>query len=70
VRGITTANHVPAGHSIRVEIAGASFPLADRNWHTGGRNELATDGPVAHLTFWHGAGRASRIRFREYLSEA
>jgi putative CocE/NonD family hydrolase len=67
VGGITTANHFPAGHRIRVEIAGASFPNADRNWHTGDRNDLATDGPVARLTVHHGGDRSSRIRLREYL---
>ena len=68
VRGITTANYFPPGHRIRVEIAGSSFPNADRNWHTGGRNELAADGPVAHLTLHHGGDRPSQIRFREYLA--
>src|SRR5262249_10337285 len=53
VRGITTANHFPAGHRVRVEIAGSSFPNSDRNWHTGGANEQATDGPVAHITVHH-----------------
>jgi uncharacterized protein len=67
VRGITTANHFPAGHRIRVEIAGSDFPNCDRNWHTGDRNELATDGPVAHLTLHHGEQRPSRIRYRAYL---
>ena len=67
VRGITTANYFPPGHRIRVEIAGSSFPSADRNWHTGDRNDLAADGPVAHLTLHHGGGRPSRIRVREYL---
>jgi putative CocE/NonD family hydrolase len=67
LRGITTANYFAPGHRIRIEVAGSSFPNADRNWHTGGRNDLAADGPVAHLTVHHGAGRASRIVFREYL---
>ena len=66
VRGITTANYFPPGHRIRVEIAGSSFPSADRNWHAGDRNHLATDGPVAHLTLHHGGGYPSRIRVREY----
>lgn len=67
VRGITTANHFPPGHRIRIEIAGSGFPHRDRNWNTGGRNELATDGPVAHIALHHGSGHPSRIRFREYL---
>jgi hypothetical protein len=68
VRGMVTANHFPAGHRIRVEIAGSNFPLADRNWHTGGPNEQAADGPVAHLTLHHGPGHPSRIRYREYVA--
>jgi len=66
VRGITTANHFPAGHRLRVEIAGSNFPLGDRNWHTGGQNERDAEGPVARLTLHHGQSRPSRIRFREY----
>jgi len=66
LRGITTANYFGPGHRIRIEIAGSSFPNADRNWHTGGRNDLDSDGPVAHLTLYHGGGHPSRIRVREY----
>ena len=66
VRGITTANYFPAGHRIRIEIAGSSFPVADRNWHTGGANEHETDGPIAHITLHHGAQRPSRIAYRAY----
>jgi hypothetical protein len=69
VRGITTANHFPAGHRIRVEIAGSSFPNGDRNWHTGDANELATDGPVAHITLHHDPQHPSRIRYREYPAD-
>jgi putative CocE/NonD family hydrolase len=64
--GITTANYFGPGHRIRIEIAGSSFPLADRNWHTGGRNDLVTDGPVAHVTLHHGGDHPSRITVREY----
>jgi uncharacterized protein len=69
VSGITTANYFPAGHRLRIEIAGSNFPLADRNWHTGGRNDLAADGPVAHLTVHHGAGSESALRYRAYPGE-
>jgi putative CocE/NonD family hydrolase len=69
VTGITTANYFPAGHRVRVEIAGANFPLADRNWHTGGDNELADDGPIANITVHHGADRPSRIRFRAFTGQ-
>jgi predicted acyl esterase len=67
LRGITTANYFAPGHQIRVEVAGSSFPNADRNWHTSGRNDLASDGPVAHLTLHHGGDHPSRIVVREYL---
>ncbi len=69
IGGITTANYFPAGHRIRIEIAGSNFPLADRNWHTGGRNDLATDGPIAHLTLHHGQGHESALHFRAYTGE-
>jgi putative CocE/NonD family hydrolase len=66
IPGITTGNYFPAGHQIRIEIAGSNFPLADRNWNTGGDNEDETDGPVAHLTVHHGADHPSRIIYRRY----
>jgi uncharacterized protein len=69
IGGITTANYFPAGHRIRVEVAGSNFPLADRNWHAGDRNDLAADGPVAHLTLHHGQGHESGLRFRAYTGE-
>lgn len=69
VTGITTANYFPAGHRIRIEIAGSNFPLADRNWHTGGDNELADDGPIANISVHHGADRPSRIRFLAYTGQ-
>ena len=69
IRGMTTANYFPAGHRIRIEIAGSNFPLADRNWHAGERNDLATDGPVAHITLHHGQGHESALHFRAYTGE-
>lgn len=66
VRGITTANYFPAGHRIRIELAGSNFPLADRNWNADGVNELATDGPIAHVTVHHGAEHPSCLRFHRY----
>ena len=59
----------PAGHRIRIEIASSNFPLADRNWHAGDRNDLATDGPIAHLTLHHGKGHESALHFRAYTGE-
>lgn len=69
IGGMTTANYFPAGHRIRIEITGSNFPLADRNWHTGERNDLATDGPVAHITLHHGQGHESALHFRAYTGE-
>jgi uncharacterized protein len=69
ITGITTANYFPAGHQIRIEIAGSNFPLGDRNWHTGERNDLASDGPIAHITLHHGAGHESALRFRAYTGD-
>ncbi|HET9894766.1 MAG TPA: CocE/NonD family hydrolase [Streptosporangiaceae bacterium] len=69
VRGITTANYFPAGHRIRLEVAGSNFPLLDRNWHTGGENEREDDGPIAQVTLHHGAAHPSRLRFRAYTGE-
>jgi putative CocE/NonD family hydrolase len=69
IGGITTANYFPAGHQIRLEVTGSNFPLADRNWHTGDRNDLATDGPVAHITLHHGEGHESALHFRSYTGE-
>ena len=69
ITGITTANYFAAGHQLRMEVAGSNFPLADRNWHAGERNDLAADGPVAHLTLHHGAGHQSALRLRAYTGE-
>jgi uncharacterized protein len=69
VDGITTANFFAAGHRVRLEVAGSNFPLADRNWHTGGDNEAEDDGPIAHITVHHGAAHPSRIRFRRYTGD-
>jgi uncharacterized protein len=69
VTGITTANYFAPGHQIRIEIAGSNFPVADRNWHTGGRNDLASDGPVAHITLHHGGDHASALHFRAFTGE-
>ena len=69
IKGITTANYFPAGHQIRIEIAGSNFPLADRNWHIGERNDLASDGPVAHITLHHGEGHESALHFRAYTGD-
>lgn len=69
IKGITTANYFPAGHRIRIEIAGSNFPLADRNWQTGERNDLASDGRIAHITLHHGEGHESALHFRAYAGD-
>ncbi len=69
ITGITTANYFGPGHQVRLEVAGSNFPLADRNWHTGGLNERDTSGPVAHLTIHHDAAHPSRIEFRAYTGD-
>jgi len=33
------------------------------------RVDLATDGPIAHLTLHHGKGHESALRFRAYTGE-
>jgi putative CocE/NonD family hydrolase len=69
IGGITTASYFPAGHRIRIEIAGSNFPLADRNCHAGERNDLATDGPAAHITLHHGQGPEPALHYRAYTGE-
>ncbi|MBL8174858.1 MAG: CocE/NonD family hydrolase [Bryobacterales bacterium] len=54
------AAHLPAGHILRVQIAGAYFPIYDRNTNTG-------DGPegkrtlVSTQSVWHTPAMPSRI---------
>jgi putative CocE/NonD family hydrolase len=67
ITGMTTANYFGPGHRIRLEVAGSSFPLADRNWHTGGANTRETDGPVAHCQVYHDAARPARLEYRRYV---
>ncbi len=69
VTGITTASYFAAGHQVRIEVAGSNFPLYDRNWHAGERNDLASDGPVAHITVHHGEGSESALVYRAYTGE-
>ena len=69
ITGMTTANYFPAGHQLRIEVAGSNFPLADRNWHAGDRNDLAADGPAARVTLHHGDGQESALVYRAYLGD-
>lgn len=66
VGGMATANYFAPGHRLRIEIAGSDFPNSDRNWNTGGRNELETAGAIANIAVHHGGARASYIEFTEY----
>jgi hypothetical protein len=66
VVGMATANYFAPRHRLRIEIAGSDFPNSDRNWNTGGDNELGTSGAVASITIHHGGERASHIEFTQY----
>jgi putative CocE/NonD family hydrolase len=66
IPGMTTANYFGPGHRIRLEVSGTNFPLADRNWHTGGANAEEVDGPVAHLTIHHDPDHPSRLEYHRY----
>jgi len=66
IKGITTANYFGPDHQIRLELSGSNFPLADRNWHTGGPNADETDGPVAHITIHHDRAHPSRLEYHRY----
>jgi len=69
IKGMTTANYFAPGHQLRIEVAGSNFPLADRNWHTGGHNDEDVAGPVAHITLHHDREHPSRMEFAEYVGE-
>jgi hypothetical protein len=66
IKGMTTANYFAPGHQLRLEVSGSNFPLADRNWHTGGPNADEVEGPVAHLTLHHDHEHPSRLEFHRY----
>lgn len=66
VGGMATANYFAPGHRLRIEIAGSDFPNGDRNWNTGGRNELETSGVTANVAIHHGGQRASYVEFTQY----
>ncbi len=69
IKGMTTANYFPAGHQLRIEVAGSNFPLADRNWHAGERNDLAADGRAAQIMLHHGKGHKSALVYRAYIGD-
>lgn len=61
ISGLITSNHFPAGHRVRLEIAGSNFPNYERNLHTGGRNFDETKGAVATIRVHQSARYPSRI---------
>lgn len=52
---------VPAGHRLRLQIAGSDFPRLERNLQTGGRNYDETAAVVAENRVFHGAGIESYV---------
>jgi predicted acyl esterase len=44
---------IPAGDSLRVEVASASFPMFSRNLNTGGHNETDTNFVKAEQKIYH-----------------
>ena len=57
--GHTAATILP-GHALRVEVAGSSFPMFDRNLHTG-EGPAGTHKQVCRQTVYHSPATASRL---------
>lgn len=55
------AYRVPAGHRLRLHIAGSSFPRLARNMNGGGDPYAETEPRVAHVEIATGGDRASRL---------
>ena len=53
---------LPAGHRLRVLIAGSDFPRLERNLNTGGNNYDEKQGVVAENKVFHGAGLSSYLQ--------
>ena len=58
---LVTANHFPAGHRIRIEVASSNFPVLERNLNTGGNNYDETEWVVAENSVHHTAEHPSHI---------
>jgi uncharacterized protein len=58
--GHTAATILPR-HALRVEVAGSSFPMFDRNLHTG-EGPAGTHKQVCRQTVYHSLAAASRLR--------
>ena len=57
--GHTAATILP-GHALRFELAGSSFPMFDRNLHTG-EGPTGTRKQICVQTVYHSSGAASRL---------
>lgn len=57
--GHTAATILP-GHALRLEVAGSSFPMFDRNLHTG-EGPSGTRKQICVQTVYHGRAAASRL---------
>jgi uncharacterized protein len=55
-----TAVTILPGHALRVEVAGSSFPMFDRNLHTG-EGPAGTHKQVCRQTVYHSPAAASRL---------
>ena len=55
-----TAVTILPGHALRVEVAGSSFPMFDRNLHTG-EGPAGTHKRVCRQTVYHSPAAASRL---------
>jgi putative CocE/NonD family hydrolase len=58
---LTTSNHFPAGHRLRIEVSSSNFPRFDRNLNTGGNNYDESKGVVAHNAVHHSKQYPSQI---------
>lgn len=56
-----TALHVPAGHRLRLEVSGGSFPKYDRNPNTGENPLTATRFRPVRITVHRGSATPSRV---------
>lgn len=52
---------VPAGHRLRLQVAGSSFPRLERNLHGGGDNRAQSRPIVARTRVHHGGGAVSAL---------
>lgn len=57
----SVAHRFPAGHRIRLHLAGSNFPQYERNPNTGGNLFDETELVLAHNTVYFGPGRASAL---------